>query len=215
MQRINLNDDNTTSLVLECSNQQASIGLYYKHNFFIKGINKADKQSLHLIPEIASLLNVHNLNISDILKIIVGLGPGSFMGTRLGVTIAKSFAFDDKQKLHGVPSLYAVAWKHYQKHQDTQSFIFYQKAYANKFFVKKFEGIDSFREDPNTSIQIMHQTELNEYIGSLGMQSLNSSELYKESPDALDIFSYFSDSKEHKLAILEDIEPIYLTSPVG
>lgn len=51
------------------------------------------KQSLHLIPSLQALLNDHKLLPSSLGFIGIGIGPGSFLGTRLGVVCAKSLSF--------------------------------------------------------------------------------------------------------------------------
>lgn len=45
------------------------------------------------LPEIVNLFNKKNLEAKDIDKIIVVNGPGSFTGIRIGITIAKTFAW--------------------------------------------------------------------------------------------------------------------------
>lgn len=45
-----------------------------------------------------------NLTINDIDEIAVNLGPGSFTGLRVAVTIAKAFGFDDKIKFKAFTS---------------------------------------------------------------------------------------------------------------
>ena len=56
-------------------------------------------------------LMLDNLNIkpNDIDKIIVVNGPGSFTGIRIGVTIAKTFAYSLKKEITTISSLQAMA----------------------------------------------------------------------------------------------------------
>lgn len=58
-------------------------------------IKKEFAQSLseEAMPEIAKLFELINLNAKDIDKIIVVDGPGSFTGIRIGMTIAKVYAW--------------------------------------------------------------------------------------------------------------------------
>lgn len=46
-----------------------------------------------LLPSIQALLQSCNLNLSKISYIAVGIGPGSYTGTRVGATVAKTLSF--------------------------------------------------------------------------------------------------------------------------
>lgn len=63
-----------------------------------------------LFPQIRHVLRVGGgLEMEDLDAIVVGLGPGSFTGVRIGVAAAKAVARAAKLPLYGVPSLDAVA----------------------------------------------------------------------------------------------------------
>lgn len=59
--------------------------------------------------EISKMLDSVNIKPDQIDKIIVVNGPGSFTGIRIGVTIAKTFAFGLKKAITTVSSLEAMA----------------------------------------------------------------------------------------------------------
>jgi tRNA threonylcarbamoyl adenosine modification protein YeaZ len=63
-----------------------------------------------LLPMVESLLAAHQLSISDVSGVIVGRGPGSFTGVRIGVATAKGLAHGLGCPLWGVSTLDAVAW---------------------------------------------------------------------------------------------------------
>ncbi len=63
-----------------------------------------------LLPNIEHTLSDTSYRISDVEAIIVGVGPGSFTGLRIGVTIAKSLAYSLEKPIYGVGSLDALAW---------------------------------------------------------------------------------------------------------
>lgn len=50
-------------------------------------------QSEHMIPEIDKLMKKFNINRTDIESIIVGIGPGSYTGVRIALTIAKTMSY--------------------------------------------------------------------------------------------------------------------------
>lgn len=61
------------------------------------------------LKKIADLINEAGLTPNDILQICCVNGPGSFTGLRVGVTIAKTFAWGLNKKLIPVSSLLAMA----------------------------------------------------------------------------------------------------------
>ena len=61
------------------------------------------------LPRIASLFQQANLESKDIDKIIVVNGPGSFTGIRIGLTIAKVYAWSLKIPITTIYSLEAMA----------------------------------------------------------------------------------------------------------
>lgn len=65
--------------------------------------------STYALSEIRALFNNCRCEPSDIDKIIVVNGPGSFTGVRIGLTIAKTFAWGLKKDITAISSLEAMA----------------------------------------------------------------------------------------------------------
>ena len=65
--------------------------------------------SIVALPKIVSMFNENNLEAKDINKIIVVNGPGSFTGIRIGITIAKVFAWSLNIPITTINSLEAMA----------------------------------------------------------------------------------------------------------
>ena len=62
-----------------------------------------------ILPVIDVVLNDAGHKPADLDGIIVSLGPGSFTGLRIGVTVAKSLAYTLGKPIVGVPTLQAIA----------------------------------------------------------------------------------------------------------
>ncbi len=61
------------------------------------------------LPQIVSMFEKNSLTAKDIDKIIVVNGPGSFTGIRIGITIAKVYAWSTKIPITTISSLEAMA----------------------------------------------------------------------------------------------------------
>ena len=77
----------------------------------IAEVKKEFGQSLSevALPEIVSMFEKNNLKATDIDKIIVVNGPGSFTGIRIGITIAKVYAWSLHLPITTIYSLEAMA----------------------------------------------------------------------------------------------------------
>lgn len=71
--------------------------------------NLKKNHSIRLMPAVSLLLDELDLEPSSLDGIAVGQGPGSYTGTRIGVTTAKSLAWSLDLPLAGVSSLEALA----------------------------------------------------------------------------------------------------------
>ncbi len=63
------------------------------------GDHKASGRSLELID---ALLNQASISLKDIELFVADLGPGSFTGVKVGVTVAKTFAYTHNRHVAGV-----------------------------------------------------------------------------------------------------------------
>lgn len=62
-----------------------------------------------IVPNIEHMMSDAGLDIQDIEGVIVSLGPGSFTGLRIGVTVAKALAYTLSKPIVGVGTLDAIA----------------------------------------------------------------------------------------------------------
>ena len=67
-------------------------------------ITKNDHSS-YLLPYIDEAFKKNNIDFKNLNRIIVGIGPGSFTGTRIGVTVAKIYANSFNIPVYGISSL--------------------------------------------------------------------------------------------------------------
>ena len=65
--------------------------------------------SERLMPHIAAVLTEADAGLNDVEHFAVGIGPGSFTGTRIGVTTAKTLAWVMHRPIYGICGLEALA----------------------------------------------------------------------------------------------------------
>jgi tRNA threonylcarbamoyladenosine biosynthesis protein TsaB len=74
----------------------------------LDGWSAGQRQSHELLPRLTSLLAADGTAFAAVTALAVGLGPGSFTGLRVGMSVAKGLAVAMERPIVGVPSL--PAW---------------------------------------------------------------------------------------------------------
>ena len=97
-------------LALDTATRQASVALYDE-----RGVRaetnwlSADNQSVELMPRVAEMLAQQGVRPADLRGVAVAIGPGSFTGLRIGLSVAKGMAVGRGIALLGIPTLDALA----------------------------------------------------------------------------------------------------------
>ncbi len=94
------------TLLLDSSNTSLSVGIESKGELlgFIS-YEAWQAQSEHMIPEIDNLLKKYSLTRKDISGVVTSIGPGSYTGVRISLTIAKVIALCLDVPIYPVSSL--------------------------------------------------------------------------------------------------------------
>lgn len=94
------------SLFLDSANLDLNVGLV-KDNKLIDSISYPAnrKQSELMAVEIKNILDRNNLLVSEIKEVVVTIGPGSYTGIRIALTIAKTLAFSLNIPLYPISTL--------------------------------------------------------------------------------------------------------------
>ena len=67
------------------------------------------EHSKAIVVEIEKALKLANIKALDLNKVIVGIGPGSYTGVRMGVTVGKTLALSDHIELYQISTLVLMA----------------------------------------------------------------------------------------------------------
>lgn len=98
------------SLMMDTSNQYLMVALY-EDGKCLETIQElgSKRQSENAIPYLASLLDRHHKELLDIDEMIITIGPGSYTGERVALTIAKTLSVIATLKIKVISSLKAYA----------------------------------------------------------------------------------------------------------
>ncbi|WP_019244425.1 MULTISPECIES: tRNA (adenosine(37)-N6)-threonylcarbamoyltransferase complex dimerization subunit type 1 TsaB [Bacillus] len=97
-------------LAIDTSNYALGVALIEDNQIIGEYITNIKKNhSVRAMPAIETLMHDCNVKPSDLDKIVVAKGPGSYTGVRIGVTIAKTLAWTLKIPISGVSSLKVLA----------------------------------------------------------------------------------------------------------
>jgi tRNA threonylcarbamoyladenosine biosynthesis protein TsaB len=98
------------TLFIDTADKYLSINLYKEMNLisFFKEQNDMNLSS-RLVPILKGVIEKSNIDKKEIDKIMVVTGPGSFTGIRMGVTVAKTYAYALNKEIVGISKLELLA----------------------------------------------------------------------------------------------------------
>lgn len=97
-------------LALDTATKQASVALYDERGVRAEASwYSADNQSVELMPRVVEMLAQQGVAPADLQGVAVAMGPGSFTGLRIGLSVAKGLAIGRGMPLLGVPTLDVLA----------------------------------------------------------------------------------------------------------
>ena len=94
------------NLLLDSSNINLSVGIMMNDSLLDSiSYESWQTQSENMVPEIDKLLTKHNIDRKDISGVVTAIGPGSYTGVRIALTIAKTIALALDVPVYPVSSL--------------------------------------------------------------------------------------------------------------
>src|SRR5699024_4891214 len=99
------------TLAIDTSNQSLGLAIMQDEELIAELITNIKKDhSSQLMPQIVSLMESVDMTPDKLQKIVVADGPGSYTGTRIGITTAKTMAWALDIPIDTVSSLAALAY---------------------------------------------------------------------------------------------------------
>ena len=180
------------SLFLDTSSKTLSVYIV-KDNEIIyeKNITTNNDHSKYLVPSINEGLKLNNLKPSDINKCYVVTGPGSFTGTRIAVTVGKTFCYSNNINVIPVSSLkqYIFSLDNYDYYvsiiKDKGNRLYYgiyDKDY-NDIVTDKYNYLEVFEKD------------IANLNGKIAIISEEGENTIKPKLDIIKLMDYYKDSE--------------------
>ncbi len=188
-------------LLLDSSNMYLSVGLA-KDGKVVDSIfyNAWQRQSELMVTEVDNILKRNKVDKKELDSIVVGIGPGSYTGVRIGVTIAKTIAYALKIKVYAKSSLSLLAI-------DDKPTICLFNARSGRSYFAVYQGKKCIVKDC-----VIPNEEVLDYIDKHPdyLLSGDTTQIGKESA-AFDIIKKLADYDENELAKnIFELNPIYL-----
>jgi tRNA threonylcarbamoyladenosine biosynthesis protein TsaB len=98
------------SLAIETSGHDSSVALGIGDEIAAIGRIAQKRHAVDLVPTIDALFKDNALTPADLCEIYISIGPGSFTGLRIGITVAKLLARTTSAKIVAVPTVDALAY---------------------------------------------------------------------------------------------------------
>ena len=179
------------TIMLDSSNTSMSVGLMDdKHLIASTSYEACQRQSEVMIPELDKLLNDNGFTKDDIQDVIVAIGPGSYTGVRIAITIAKTLAVALNIPIFTVSSLHVL------KDGDNPS-ICLINARSKRSYIGVYQKDKCLLQDG-----IMTNDEVNEYIKEHPNYSICGNVEY------LGIAGKKSDIIQEMFSLKKDLSPI-------
>lgn len=180
------------SLFLDTSSKTLSVYIV-KDNEIIyeKNVTTNNDHSKYLVPSIDEGLKLNNLKPSDVNKCYVVTGPGSFTGTRIAVTVGKTFCYSNNINVIPVSSLkqYIFSLDNYDYYvsiiKDKGNRLYYgiyDKDY-NDIVTDKYNYLEVFEED------------ISKLKGKIAIISEEGENTIKPKLDVIKLMEYYKDSE--------------------
>lgn len=124
-------------LALDTSSNACSVALQTGDKVDVSHVVKPREHTVILIPMIEAVLRAAKISTDDLDGIVLGNGPGSFIGMRIAASVAQGIAFGAGLKIVPVSSLATIAAETFSVHDATRVLVA-QDAHMNEVYLAAF-----------------------------------------------------------------------------
>lgn len=124
-------------LAIDTSSVACSVALRTGGDITVRHEEQPREHTRLLVPMIGALLNESSIELTDLDAIVLGNGPGSFIGMRIAASVAQGLAFGAGLNIVPISSLAAVAAQVFVEH-DADEVVVAQDAHMNEVYLGIF-----------------------------------------------------------------------------
>jgi tRNA threonylcarbamoyladenosine biosynthesis protein TsaB len=216
-------------LALDTSSVACTVALRVGDQLIERHEEKPREHTRLLMPMIREVLKDADIELSDLDCIVLGNGPGSFIGMRIAASVAQGLAFGANLNIVPVSSLAAVAAEVFDK-SDVDRVAVAQDAHMNEVYLGLYSRRSDNLPQPVIEERLQGQSQIDEFreveprytIAGQGWQRypdlavMNEQWIGKRSDVLLPRAAYLLTLSELSEAINPiDIEPAYLRQKVA
>ncbi|HUZ02824.1 MAG TPA: tRNA (adenosine(37)-N6)-threonylcarbamoyltransferase complex dimerization subunit type 1 TsaB [Thermomicrobiaceae bacterium] len=110
-------------LAIDTSTEVAGLALYDGDRISEVTWGAGRNQTVTLLGEVERMLSINGHHATDLRAVAVAMGPGTFNGLRVGMSVAKGLAFGLGLPLVGVVTLDVVAYPHARARVPIRAFV--------------------------------------------------------------------------------------------
>jgi len=125
-------------LALDTSSTACSVSISINDKKLSSHSIEPNNHTRSLIPMIEGILNKANAKLTDLKAIVLGVGPGSFIGMRIGASVAQGLAFANNLRIIPVSSMEAIALEALES-SDLDQIIVAQDAKMNEIYIGEYK----------------------------------------------------------------------------
>ena len=152
-------------LALDTSSVACTVALQQSDKITERHEEQPRQHTRLLLPMIRSLLEKAKMETSDLDAIVLGNGPGSFIGMRIAASVAQGIAFASGIRIIPVSSLAAVAAQVLAEHDATEVAVT-QDAHMHEVYLGIYAGGESGVVKPLIAERLQGQSAIAEFGSS-------------------------------------------------
>ena len=134
-------------LALDTSSLACSVALHDGSSVYERHEEREREHTRLLTPMIQSVLLESGLSVAELDAIVLGNGPGSFIGMRIAASVAQGLAHGAGLRIVPVSSLAAVAAQVFSE-TDANEVVVTQDAHMNEVYLGAYRRGDANRPEP-------------------------------------------------------------------